>query len=98
MGGCNRADRRFRLLEWPGRRICPELPAIWNEISVHGFDELRDQGLGMGILFVTGHIHFPQGGGGGERNTHELGRKTYPIRTMSVAVTQGNQCRRPSSK
>jgi glycosyltransferase involved in cell wall biosynthesis len=24
------------------------------------------------ILFVTDHIHFPQGGGGAERNTHEL--------------------------
>ncbi|HEY4274799.1 MAG TPA: glycosyltransferase [Rhizomicrobium sp.] len=24
------------------------------------------------ILFATDHIHFPQGGGGGERNTHEL--------------------------
>jgi glycosyltransferase involved in cell wall biosynthesis len=26
----------------------------------------------MRILFATNHIHFPQGGGGGERNTHEL--------------------------
>lgn len=26
----------------------------------------------MRILFVTDHIHFPQGGGGAERNTHEL--------------------------
>jgi glycosyltransferase involved in cell wall biosynthesis len=25
------------------------------------------------ILFATDHIHFPQGGGGAERNTHELG-------------------------
>lgn len=24
------------------------------------------------VLFATQHIHFPQGGGGGERNTHEL--------------------------
>jgi glycosyltransferase involved in cell wall biosynthesis len=24
------------------------------------------------VLFATDHIHFPQGGGGGERNTHEL--------------------------
>ena len=24
------------------------------------------------VLFVTDHIHFPQGGGGGERNTHDL--------------------------
>jgi glycosyltransferase involved in cell wall biosynthesis len=24
------------------------------------------------ILFATEHIHYPQGGGGGERNTHEL--------------------------
>lgn len=26
----------------------------------------------MRILFATQHIHFPQGGGGAERNTHEL--------------------------
>ncbi len=26
----------------------------------------------MRILFATDHIHVPQGGGGGERNTHEL--------------------------
>jgi len=26
----------------------------------------------MRVLFATDHIHIPQGGGGGERNTHEL--------------------------
>ena len=26
----------------------------------------------MRVLFATDHIHFPQGGGGGERNTHDL--------------------------
>ncbi len=28
--------------------------------------------MALRILFATDHIHFPQGGGGGERNTHEL--------------------------
>ena len=28
--------------------------------------------MSLRILFATDHIHFPQGGGGAERNTHEL--------------------------
>lgn len=34
----------------------------------------KDRGtpLPLRVLFATDHIHFPQGGGGGERNTHEL--------------------------
>jgi glycosyltransferase involved in cell wall biosynthesis len=35
-------------------------------------DPPRWLGASMKILFATDHIHFPQGGGGAERNTHEL--------------------------
>jgi glycosyltransferase involved in cell wall biosynthesis len=51
-------------------------------MAARNFHELCDKsdprdtapadGVTSRVLFVTDHIHFPQGGGGGERNTHEL--------------------------
>ncbi len=32
----------------------------------------RGNPIPLRVLFATDHIHFPQGGGGGEQNTHEL--------------------------
>jgi hypothetical protein len=40
------------------------------------------------IMFVTDHIHFPQGGGGGERNTHDLCLE-LTLQKHAVAVAVG---------
>src|SRR6185437_12937217 len=67
---CGRHDAQVSGDPGPPPAISRSCPAVAEALWKSSAQEAGE--LGVRILFATQHIHFPQGGGGAERNTHEL--------------------------